>query len=61
MPRGALEHHVFEQMGHSSFAVVFIAGTNQVSHVYGNRLLGLIREEQDPQTVRQSVLGDAFD
>lgn len=57
---GALEHKVFQQVRHAGFAVVFMTRTDQIGDVDGDGLLGFVGEEQHPQPVFQTVLGDAF-
>jgi hypothetical protein len=61
MARGALEEQVLEQVRHPRFAVVLVAGAHQVGDVDGDRLLGLVRAEEDAEPVRQPVLLDALD
>ena len=57
----ALEHEVFEQMGHPGFTVIFVARADQVDDV--DRDVGLrgIGEKQHAQAVGQAVLVDSFD
>ena len=57
----AFKNHVFQQVGHSRFAIAFMARADQDGHVDGHFGLGIIGEEQDAQSVLEMVFGDAFD
>ena len=59
--RGALEHHVLQQMGHAGFAVAFLPRADHVGDVDGDGGLGIIGEEQHLEAVGEAILGDAFD
>src|ERR1700752_4227220 len=52
---------MLEQMRHPGFAVALVARADLVGHVDRDRLLRLIRKEQDLEAVGQPVLSDAFD
>ena len=55
-----LEHQMLEQVRHAGFAVALMAGADLICHVDRDRLLRLIRKEQDLKAVGQPVLSDAF-
>ena len=57
----ALEHQVFEEMGHAGFAVVFHTAADEVGRVDRGRGLALIGKKNDLQTVVEFVALDAFD
>ena len=59
-PRPA-EHQVLEEMRHSGLAVAFVARADEVGDVDGDRIDRAVGDEQDLQSVREAVLGDAFD
>jgi hypothetical protein len=41
---GALEHHVFQQVGHAGFAIPFVAGADHIRDVDGDGGLGIVGE-----------------
>src|SRR6266568_337582 len=59
-PRAA-EHQVLEEMRHSGLAVAFVARADEIGDVDGDRIDRAVGDEQDLQSVREAVLGDAFD
>ena len=57
----ALEHQVFEKMGHAGLAVAFVPRPDEVGDVHGGLGLAGIGEEKDPKSVVQTVFGDPLD
>ncbi len=61
MVRGALEHHVLQQMRHAGFAIALKARADHIGDVDGYGGLGVIGEQQHLEAVGEAILGDAFD
>ena len=58
---GALEQHVFEQVGHAGLAGAFVAGAHLVDQVDGHGGFGFVWPQQDGEAVGELVLADAID
>src|SRR6266404_1311979 len=56
----ALIHQVLEQVSHTGLSVVLMSRANQISGVNGDGFLRLVGEQEDAQTVREAVFGEAF-
>ena len=59
--RGALEHHVLQQVRHPGFAVPLVPGADHISDVHCDLRRALIGEQQYVHAVVELVFGDAFD
>src|SRR5262249_54540744 len=59
--RGALEDHVFEQVGHPRLAVPLVPAADEHGHVHGDGRPRRLGVEQHPRPVGQPVLGHPLD
>jgi hypothetical protein len=58
---GPAKHQVLEQMRHPGLAVAFLPRADEIGDVDRHGVDRTVRDEQDPEAVRQAVLGDALD
>ena len=56
--RGALEHHVLEEVGEAGAAGLLVARADVVPEVHGDDGRGAVGAQQDPEAVVEDVLAD---
>ena len=59
--RAALEHHVFEKVGHAGFAVAFVSAADEDGVVHRHLRLAGVLQQQQPKAVLQFVFRDSLD
>ena len=56
----AFEHHVFQQVGHAGFAVVFILRAHFKGDIHRHRGFRIVGNQQYQQPVIELIRGNAF-
>src|SRR5205823_3496749 len=57
----SLELHVLEQVSHACLAIALMPRAHEIRDVHCRLWLGLVRKEQDAESIRETIFRDAFD